>query len=98
MVLMLAGPAYAMTGSAWYETCNLWPNTSPEQEKTLSPEKKVAFRACRIEAVKVYCNFNYEGDSCQAGNAASDETSDGGQITLKNTVQIYLACHLVAIP
>jgi hypothetical protein len=70
----LTSQARAMNGYEWYSTCNQWLHTSEDQMKALSPESKVAYRACQIEAVRVYCDLNYEGDAREVGKNASDET------------------------
>jgi len=74
-VLMIASAnqSQAMNGGDWYTTCNQWLRTNRDQMKSLSPEKKVAYRACQIEAIRVYCDLNFEGDAREVGKTVSDE-------------------------
>jgi hypothetical protein len=71
---VVCNTANAMTGGEWYSNCSQWLHTTAEQKQTLSPERKVAYRACQIEAIYVFCDANYEGDSRGVGKTANGET------------------------
>jgi hypothetical protein len=81
IVLLLSGVcalfisrAHAMDGGDWYQECMQWLHTPSEQRKQQSPEKILAQRACRIDAIRIYCNANYEGDARSVWQSASTET------------------------
>jgi hypothetical protein len=76
LVVTLTSQSHAMSGETWYTTCNQQLRTTAEQAKTMTPEKKVAYRACAIEAINIYCDMNIEGDARGIGTNASQVTKD----------------------
>jgi N-glycosylase/DNA lyase len=76
LVVTLTSQSHAMNGETWYATCSQQLQTTAEQLKTILPEKKVAYRACKIEAINIYCDLNVEGDARGIGNNASKDTKE----------------------
>lgn len=50
-----------MTGQEWYEACSEVFVATSEQIKNAALEKKVKYRACQIEANRVWCKLNLYG-------------------------------------
>jgi hypothetical protein len=76
LAVMPISQSHAMNGETWYATCSQQLQTTAEQLKTIPPEKKVAYRACKIEAINIYCDLNVEGDARGIGKDASKDTKD----------------------
>jgi len=52
-----------MDGAAWYENCLRGLHSTQNEIKEWPIEKRLGFRACRIEAIKVFCEQGWDGDS-----------------------------------
>jgi hypothetical protein len=72
--ILFSSRAHAMNGGDWYRECSQWRHTSQDQMKLRTPEKILAQRTCLIEAIRIFCNANYEGDARLVSRAQSDET------------------------
>lgn len=83
-VAMASMHAHAMSGGEWYATCSVWAQASGMERKTLPAEKRVAFRACQIEAIRVFCDMNLSGDAAKVGQALTDEEKEKSWAHLPN--------------
>ena len=71
--ILFSGRAHAMNGGDWYQECSQWLYTSSDGRQKQPTEKILAQRACRIDAIRIYCDANYEGDARGVWKEASDD-------------------------
>ncbi|MEB2319693.1 MAG: hypothetical protein OZ935_13670 [Pseudomonadota bacterium] len=62
LLIALPSASFGMTGKEWYEACSELEVATPEQRANASPERKVKYRMCQIEASRAFCDIGFEGD------------------------------------
>src|SRR2546429_9928889 len=62
IVILFTAPSLAMTGGTWYENCSKWTHSKNAEIAALPVEKRLAYRECQIEAIKVWCDRGWDGD------------------------------------
>jgi hypothetical protein len=55
------GSCEAMDGAAWYEICLRGAHSTWKETKEWPIEKRLEYRACRIEAINVWCEQEFGG-------------------------------------
>lgn len=78
-ILLLAGAAqssFAMNAGEWYAACSESLTLSADQRRNATPEKKVLYRQCKVEAIHAWCGLNLEGDSGGVYSRSSESERD----------------------
>lgn len=52
-----------MNGRTWYDNCSKWAYSKKSELDAAPVERRLAYRECQIEAVKVWCELKWEGDT-----------------------------------
>jgi hypothetical protein len=57
-----------MTGGTCYDDCLKWTYWKQSERSALPIERRLAYRECQIEAVRVWCEHQWEGDVENVGD------------------------------
>ena len=82
--IIFSTPSHSMSGSTWYENCSKWSRSTKVEIAALSVEQRLAYRECQVEALRVWCDQEWEGDVTKV----TDKLTEQGQ-TKEQILKLY---------
>lgn len=83
ITILFTAPSFAMSGGTWYENCSKWAYSKKAEIAALPVEKRLAYRECQIEAIKVWCDREWEGDVTKVADRLISQGQTNEQVSKK---------------